>query len=164
MTAIRERELADPLSAVTRAERRSVLLTNLVLFALVFGRLTPSKITAFGVEVTRANTRVLIGIITGMAYYFWISFLIYHKADERAWLAEKHDLESEQAADVKNEAAVLTVAKTGGHAEWQKSHLAGRLQSRSIYEVRRWFEFWVPAILGAANPIVCFVGMLLMEP
>ena len=158
--SIRERELADPYSAVTRNERKWVLIINLILFAMVYGRLSPAKISAFGIELKETSLRVLIGLLTAMAYYFLAGFLLYAAADRRAWDAERRDVEAQQLADAKLEQPTLDYED--GHAKWKEDRFAGRSEGRSTYLLRSYFDFWLPVVLGALNPLICFAGAWLI--
>jgi hypothetical protein len=160
MSSVTERDIADPLSPVTRTERQWLLLSNVVLFAIVYGGLVPSKISAMGIEITKTNRRVLIGILEVVAIYFLTGFVLYAKADWQAWQRNREALENEEAAAANAETEVLGV-EPGRHATWKERVPPHPSRSRGIYAARGHFDFWVPTLTGVVNPIICLIGAMM---
>ena len=87
MSDVRERDLVtyDPLSEVTRRERKALLGLSMLGLALVEVPLVPSKVAAFGIEfsdLSRQNFALMYALVVG---YFLVAFLIYALSDFIAW-------------------------------------------------------------------------------
>lgn len=77
----------DPLSEVTRAERKTLLLVSAIGIVMELTGLVPSKITTFGVEFSEADQNLLLGLFGGVVIYFLVAFLVYAWSDFLAWNA-----------------------------------------------------------------------------
>jgi hypothetical protein len=87
VTDVREYDLIsyDPLSEVTRRERKALLGVSMLGLALVKVPLVPSKLAAFGIEfsdLNRQNFAFMYSLVVG---YFLIAFLVYAFSDFVAW-------------------------------------------------------------------------------
>ena len=77
--------LRDPLSEVTRGERRMLLgISVLSLFVAKTG-LIPSKISALGVDLERADQRAFLVVMALVVAYFVVAFVLYGLTDFLAW-------------------------------------------------------------------------------
>ncbi len=81
----KEAEISDPLSEVTRNERRSLLLVSLIAATVAGTGLVPTKIEALGVEFGPASQRTLLGLLALVVLYFVLAFSLYASADFLAW-------------------------------------------------------------------------------
>lgn len=82
--------VGDPLSLVTRRERRNLLVASVVGVVMVNVGLTPSKIAALGIEFTPDNQSVLRSILGIVVLYFGAAFLLYGTSDFLAWRLALH--------------------------------------------------------------------------
>ncbi len=87
MSDVRERDLItyDPLTEVTRRERKALLGVAMLGLALVKVPLVPAKLAAFGIEfseVNRENFAFMYALVVG---YFLIAFVVYAFSDFVAW-------------------------------------------------------------------------------
>lgn len=73
----------DPLSEVTRKERRALLSACVVGQAVVIGGLVPEKIEAFGITVSAAQEKSLLYLLAAVLAYFLVGFVVYAWADLR---------------------------------------------------------------------------------
>jgi hypothetical protein len=174
-------ELRDPFSAVTRSMRKATLITNLVLFAVVWGDLTPSKIETLGVTIETTNRHYLLGLMVAAALYFWAAFLFYACADLAAWNAEfESALEaSEETIDERVEKILFEreprmVLGAMSDERWHElvrddvkrrrefyNHLWSTSQGRfGAFNKRRMFDWYVPLGVGLFNPIVCVARLV----
>ncbi len=89
---IEDPTVTDPLSEVTRRERRALLGSCVVGFAISAGGLVPESIEAFGITVTPQQEQSLLYILTGVIGYFLATFAIYARADlkRRETVAARH--------------------------------------------------------------------------
>lgn len=76
-----ERSISDPLSGITRAERRWLLVSSFVLIAISWGGLVPHEIDAFGLRVGSTRPSVLILLSCGVTTYFLFAYMHYYRAD-----------------------------------------------------------------------------------
>lgn len=80
--------LFDPLSPVTRAERKLLLMISLLCLGLTWADLLPTRIEALGIEVTPAD-RVNIVMLLGLTLlYFLVAFVSYAAPDLSRWRVE----------------------------------------------------------------------------
>lgn len=75
----------DPLSEVTRKERRALLGISVLGVALVKIPLVPEKLSTFGIEFARPNQQAFLTIYAAVVLYFLVAFLIYALTDFIAW-------------------------------------------------------------------------------
>src|SRR5260370_32381246 len=87
----KEVALRDPLSHVTRNERRLLLGVSMVGITLVKTGLVPEKISTLGIEFTKTNQKSLLAIISFVTIYFLFAFAIYAAADFIAWRLAFHN-------------------------------------------------------------------------
>jgi len=80
-----EIRIRDPLSDVTRKERRLLLGVSVIGIALVKIGLIPSKISAFGIDFTPVNQKALVYLFAIIVIYFFVAFVIYSISDFIAW-------------------------------------------------------------------------------
>jgi hypothetical protein len=71
----------DPLSEVTRRERRSLLVVSLVALAMVHASLVPERIAALGLEFARVDRQKLLFLVGAIVVYFILAFSIYAATD-----------------------------------------------------------------------------------
>jgi len=69
--------LKDPLSEITRKERRSLLGVSAIGIAMVKIGLVPSKIPAFGIEFSQTNKLSFFIVLAAIVCYFLLAFLVY---------------------------------------------------------------------------------------
>jgi hypothetical protein len=69
-----ETAIRDPLSEVTRKERRLLLGVSVLGLAMVKIGLVPQKISALGVEFSSVNQKTLLYLIALIVVYFFVCF------------------------------------------------------------------------------------------
>jgi len=84
----RELLVRDPLSDVTRKERRLLLLVSLIGIAFVKTGLYPTKISALGIECSQADQRAMTLVLCFVVLYFLVAFFLYAVSDFLAWRLE----------------------------------------------------------------------------
>lgn len=102
----REREIIDPLSEVTRRERRLLLIVDVVLLAIVLGNLVPTQVQALGISVSKAERGSLLLLLMSVDLYLLVAFWIYGRADLTAHAEDTRIFIRERAR------AILTHAST----------------------------------------------------
>jgi hypothetical protein len=87
-----EIQLKDPLSQVTRNERRSLLGVSAIGIMIVKTGLIPSRISALGIEFSQTDQHSLLMAIAGVVLYFLLAFAIYSWSDLLAWKIAYYDM------------------------------------------------------------------------
>lgn len=80
-----EISLQDPLSQVTRGERKALLSVSIIAIMIVKAGIVPTKISALGVEFSPTNQKAFLFIIALTIAYFLVAFIIHASADFVAW-------------------------------------------------------------------------------
>lgn len=139
--------LQDPLSDVTRAERKMLLGLSAVGLVIARSGLVPSRISALGIEFDRADQSALLGMLAAVIVYFLVAFVVYATSDFVAWrvafrnavLSSQREYEA-QSDDQRAAEDRLRQRLRSGH--WWAA------ASRSVSVTRAVFEFLVPLIIG----------------
>ncbi len=145
-------KIADPLSEVTRAERKWVLVSSAALFALSWGGLIPGKIDTLGIEVAQPNPRLLVILALAVTLYFLAAFIFYFRADR--YVAENRLLRFERAqidpvmeSIVGNEEGKF---ERGGQLEDKLEEII-QGDIRWHIRIRYGFEFWSAVSFGLVS-------------
>jgi len=77
----REVAVSDPLSEVTRQERKFLLGASALGVVIVKTGLVPSKISALGIEFEQADQKALLIAVGAVVLYFLFAFIIYGTSD-----------------------------------------------------------------------------------
>jgi hypothetical protein len=150
--------IRDPLSEVTRNERRFLLGVSIIAIALVRTGLVPSKISALGIEFSHTDQKSLFSVLALVTSYFVAAFVLYASSDFIAWrLAYKASLKDwvEQMKKRDEERSKLEAkGRSGQHAaeayyeryvrKWRRLPLI----SRPASFFRAIFEFILPIMVG----------------
>ena len=80
-----EISLRDPLSEVTRKERKMLLGISILSIFIVKTGLVPSNISAFGIDFDKANQQAFQIVIAFVVVYFLVAFILYGLSDFLAW-------------------------------------------------------------------------------
>jgi len=83
--SVSEIRVQDPLSLVTRRERRNLLLVSTIGLIMHYTGLVPSKFNALGIEFTTAEKQWFFIIVALITLYFTITFISYAASDFVAW-------------------------------------------------------------------------------
>lgn len=146
---IEEIHLKDPLSQVTRNERRNLLGASAIGIVIVKTGLIPSKISALGIEFTQTDRRSLLLAIAAIVGYFLLAFLVYASSDLLAWRVsfQKALLDSllspSQDTDISEDELRKRMKTIGPNLRSFWFEMA-----KPISFVRAIFEFVVPILIG----------------
>ena len=75
----------DPLSEVTRKERRTLLGASAIGVAMVKANLLPQKISTLGIDFQQIDQTVLLRSVAFLILYFILAFLLYSTSDFLTW-------------------------------------------------------------------------------
>ena len=146
--------LQDPLTEISRRERRNLLATSAVALMIVITGFVPTKISALGVEFSAADQRGLLWVLALVVFYFLLAFVVYALTDFVTWrviLSEAwHKASDEGDDDAYLDKAIAGVfddlEKQFGKApnwRWVKA-------SRPVAVLRALFDFVLPVCVGVA--------------
>lgn len=86
--------LRDPLTELTRKERRSLLIASALGVTFVKGGFVPSKVSTFGIDFTETDQRSLLLVVSVVVIYFLVGFVLYAASDfinrRGAWVDAFH--------------------------------------------------------------------------
>ncbi|HEX5720696.1 MAG TPA: hypothetical protein VF179_31365 [Thermoanaerobaculia bacterium] len=80
LDTLEDPSVTDPLSEVTRRERKALLAACVVGLAITAGGVVPDKIETFGISLT-PNQESLLYILGGVIAYFLMAFAVYAWSD-----------------------------------------------------------------------------------
>jgi len=154
--AIAEALLQDPLTEVTRRERRNLLAISVLAMVIVHAGIIPTRLSALGVEFGRADQRRLLLILSLAVLYFLVAFVLYAFSDFLAWRIGVLNTEAEQAH---SGAAIIRGMRKIGDAQYRRAaasrvfrgswpRLLVRLGARPVPIVRAAFDFGLPVLAG----------------
>ena len=151
-----EIRLQDPLSAVTRGERRTLLGVSTVGILIAKTGLVPERISALGVEFERTDQGALLVLLALVIGYFLAAFLVYAASDLVAWRIEyRNSLIRARREQVLSERPVRTLTGTPLTPE-EDTRVMAQLPgswlvaaSAPLSAVRALFEFALPVLVGA---------------
>jgi len=144
----------DPLSELTRKERKTFLAVSTVGIAIGSAGLVPTKISALGIDFDKTDQRTLQLLLVGVILYFGFAFIIYAATDGLNWwhITWKQ---------VHEERVQRQRGQEGGHKVFEEAgdsrdYLFARLRERG-FMVRAMFDFVLPLIWGliAVISILC---------
>jgi len=175
--------LADPLSELTRRERRVLLAVSALAILVADAGLLPSQISALGIEFDSYDQRFLYLSLVGFVFYFFATFGIYAYSDFLSWTMKvktaivnarlahfnaTHSPMDELTAATARQAMLSlieqherTTGETLDKARALVMTAAERdaAQERALGKPETWFQFWqkeIPASL-VAREILDFV-------
>ena len=94
--------LVDPLSEVTRKERRMLLGLSMLGVFFTQGGALPTRITTLGVELNAGDQQAFLSILAVGLVYFLSAFFLYAVSDFIVWrrkITEEHLVEAKKSFD-----------------------------------------------------------------
>jgi len=139
--------LGDPLSDISRRERRNLLIASTVGALMVHAGLIPKHISALGIDFEapeQSSVLVLTAIVVG---YFVAAFVTYAMADFMIWREKRHEylvavefeIENMTPDDGQDQPKVPSI---GWYYRW----------SHPVAYSRVFFEFCCSALSGTLRP------------
>ena len=83
--------VADPLSDISRKERRNLLIASTIGFAVAKMGLIPEHVSALGVEFSAPAQNSFVVLVTFTVLYFVAAFTVYGVADFLVWRKKYYD-------------------------------------------------------------------------
>lgn len=158
----------DPLSRITRNERRVLLIVSAIGIIMVKTGLTPSKISAFGIEFNSIDQASILFTVAALNFYFLIAFFIYAISDYHAWrmkfyAANKEMIGHQTVQDTKNLLRKELDINKRAEQELRKRYPFRKLLldiSNLIWETRAFFEFLIPILIAIYAIYVLVIGAI----
>jgi hypothetical protein len=150
--------IRDPLSEVTRNERRFLLGVSIIAIALVRTGLVPSKISALGIEFSQTDQKSLLFVLALVTSYFVAAFLLYAGSDFVAWrlafrAAVNEWVEQTKKRDEDRARRIALGQEDSRHPveayseRFARSRIISRI-ARPTSFLRATFDFLLPLIVG----------------
>jgi hypothetical protein len=149
--------IKDPLSEVTRRERKAFLGLSILAIAVIKANLIPNKISAFGVEIDHVNRGELVTLLTVVVFYFLMVFIAYAFSDFLGWRiafwegVRARAIEREQLERKESEGAdedSQAVEKCNKHQR------ALSAKAIPVSVIRAFLDFVLPVFVGVAALMV----------
>jgi hypothetical protein len=141
-----ELRLKDPLSEVTRNERKALIAASGIVIAISKTGLIPTKISALGIEFGSSDQNALLFVLQLIIIYFIVAFIIYSLSDYTLYREILHNSicdyvvrQSENKLD-KNVERDLGILENMHRSWWRVSW--------PIPFIRGFFEFIVPLLIA----------------
>jgi len=148
--------IRDPLSEVTRKERRLLLGVSIIGIAQAKIGLVPQKISSLGIEFTVINQKYFLYVVAIVIAYFLVAFMIYSASDFIVWRltfrsAWRETLSKRSSRNRNDE--LEFIEKEGRKIDEIMKARFGNSQfiyilSGPISLVRAIFEFLLPIVVG----------------
>ncbi len=139
--------LSDPLSDVTRRERRTFLGTATVAILIAETGLVPSKIDALGIELTAVDQSTFLLILSLVVAYFFCAFAVYGIMELVSWWHSYQEYIVDRDRELKrvdeeawddDDAICDEIPGSWWISNW----------SKPIAFIRLFFEFGIPVLVG----------------
>jgi len=149
--------VCDPLSDVTRRERRALLGISLLGITIASSGLIPKEIEALGVKFSTSDQRALLMVLAAVTAYFLVAFLIYAASDFLTWrLSLKtavHELMKTAREQDEYDKHIEQEIDDNIRERYPSLHVSHRMVI-PVSRMRATFEFLVPLLVGLCAIIV----------
>lgn len=142
----------DPLSEVTRNERKTLLGASAIGIAMVKANIIPQKISALGIDFQEINQNLLLKSVAFVILYFLVAFLIYSTSDFLTWRIAYRKVVEELAKGKGEDAG------RNGDYQWELTFQQRVIESsvNPVSTLRALFEFVFPLIIAIYAITVLF--------
>ena len=155
----------DPLSEVTRRERRLLLAVSTVCFAVSKAGLVPTKISALGIDFTQSDQKAIFLILGAIVVYLLLTFVAYAAADFIQWrIATADSFRAwwnanlsglEEAAKAENVRREQIKKQLGLYFPTTSAAVA---YAGKVSVLRAFIEFFFPALFGGYCAYLMFAA------
>lgn len=145
--------LSDPLSEVSRKERRNLMAASITYIVVMKLGLVPSKISALGIDLSAPAQDAFLGIFSLIVVYFLCAFSLYAIADLMVWKKRYEEyFDRDDVADIVNSNALKEDRSGRDNLHALGRHLTrlGRMYKYPslVSIIRLAFEFLLPIMIG----------------
>jgi hypothetical protein len=143
--------LTDPLSGISRAERRNLLISSVVGFLVSKAGIVPQKISALGIDLSLPAQKMFIYLVGAIIIYFMLAFVVYGMSDFFIWRKKYQDyldsvetyMDSWSEEDQKASAGTPKI-------DWLYQ------KAGSVAYIRAFFEYLLPITVGLTSVVLVF--------
>ena len=149
--------IKDPLSDVTRRERKAFLGLSVLAIAVIKANLIPSELSAFGVKIDNVRRDWLITLLTAVVFYFLMVFIAYALSDFLGWRIAFWEGVRARAIErekIDKEAAEGSDEDSSAVAECNKHRRALSAKAIPTSAIRAFLDFALPVFIGIAALLV----------
>ena len=145
--------LTDPLSEVTRKERRNLLAASTVGILVAKAGLVPTQLSTLGIQFTPPAQQTFVALLASVVIYFILAFAFYGVADFFVWRKKYQDYLVASAIEEQNwsqedQRNYEEIHEGVPRAVWLYS------MSKPVACFRVAFEFALPVIVGVVSVIL----------
>jgi hypothetical protein len=148
----------DPLSEVTRKERRVLLATAAIGTVMVKANILPQRISALGIDFGEINKVVLLRSIALVSVYFLVAFFLYAVSDFLAWRIAIQNYLLENSMKAEDEPAPETFDTRRKMVFYQYRLQRLGCLAKPVSFFRATFEFLFPIVFAAYSIWVLFTA------
>jgi hypothetical protein len=154
--------LADPLSSISRLERRNLLLASTVAILISHVGLIPTEISALGLKFPPPARNAFLVLTTLVVCYFIAAFILYSLADFFIWRKRFYDYLVAREKESQSWTLLDQIEHDELHASLPSIDWYYKW-SVSVANARMLFEFALPLLVGAyaASSLLFRVWILL---
>lgn len=150
--------LRDPLSEVTRKERRGLLGVSLLSVAVALSGLLPREIAALGVKLEAKDQRTLLWVLVVVCVYYLFAFVIYAASDFAAWQKAIRGSIEERMAGSLSESDDFDIHVWGEVQDRMAKHypllVLADVWVKPVSVARAMFEFALPIAVGLVAIVI----------
>lgn len=157
----------DPLTEVTRRERRLLLAVSTVCFAMSKAGLVPTKISALGIDFSQSDQKAIFYILAAILVYLLVTFIAYAAADFIQWRISAAEAfrswwhtsigELEEAAKTESVQREYIKEQLGLHFPTTTAAVGW---AGTVSMIRAFIEFFFPILFG----VYCAYLMTVAKP
>ena len=145
--------LADPLSSVSRAERRNLIASSFVVGLISLTRSFPTHVSSLGIEISTASQRYFIWASMAVVVYFTVAFLIYAMADYMRARHLRHEYDKGAHIDGENwsyedQFHYDEIKVVIGNIDWVYE------RTEQFLSLRMFFEFIFPLLCSVVSLVI----------
>lgn len=146
--------LTDPLSSISRIERRNLIISSVVGFLVSKAGIVPQEISALGIKLSLPAQEMFIYLVCATIIYFLVAFLVYGVSDFFIWRKKYQDyLEVVESYN-------LSWSQEDQEA-YDNSYTPkiGWLYQKAgfVAYARAFFEYALPILVGVASAALVFL-------
>ncbi len=156
--------LNDPLTEVTRKERRGFLLVSTIGVTITQMNIVPTEISALGLKFTETNQQSFLLVAALIVTYYLVVFSIYAWSDYTAWSRAKIRRHRDSQLDrlektegMREDAINQRKEIIENSKRIDKKHLANSFR---IGPFRSFIEFVLPIIIGVFSVVSLLKGYM----
>jgi amino acid transporter len=157
MSIVTDVPLSDPLSEVTRKERKFLLGVSVIGLFVSNSGIVPTKIAALGIELSSLDQKSFLTLLALVVAYFLTAFCIYGIADFLIWRKQYQKLLEQGAKeflnwDVSDQQAYDEIHEHIPRADWIYTW------TKPTAFIRMVFEFFVPIAFSAYAIVLVLIS------